>query len=245
MANVDGRVDVGDKKTVEISTTDANGDPLTVTGAEVTMTSPSGQIDTYDKTDMREQGNALFLEVLFDEPGFWFAEIQVTNAGGQETDRRVYRAITREPADLSLMTRDVWHEHLAEDVMAEGPDVLQRLIDRAERKVVDRYRRENALHDDELVLEPPFFDGRVQLDGWEADDNGDPDLGRMDDDLLAALRESISRVVEHWIRQPDDADYISSMSQGDRSVDFRERQLEVPRSAYAPLRRFDHRDPWY
>lgn len=123
---------------------------------------------------------------------------------------------------------------------AQNASRLDLMVVRAENKVIDRYRevRPNDHVDD-------FFGGSieghdVQLDGWREDDNGDPDVAEMDEDLLFALRDTISRIVEHEVQKPEEAEHVSRKVQGARQVDFRDKDL--PRSVYAPLRPFDERD---
>ncbi len=71
MADFDGlQVDVGDKKTLEVVSSDSAGNELPDVNAEVVVRSPSGDETTYTNADMRQSDAALYLDVLFDEPGF-------------------------------------------------------------------------------------------------------------------------------------------------------------------------------
>jgi hypothetical protein len=132
-----------------------------------------------------------------------------------------------------ILTSDVQSQYLTSK--AQNAEELDLLIDRAERMVINRYR-ENASRNDFRL-----GNGQdVRLDGWASTDSG-PDPGSMDEDLLDSLRAAIAAVVEHWASRPDEADHVQSMSQGARSVTFRDAKGELPRGVYAPLRPFDER----
>jgi len=75
------------------------------------------------------------------------------------------------------------------------------------------------------------------------DSNGNPDLQEMDSGLLGALRASIANIVEFWVDRPDEAEHIESVSQGDRSVSYRDGDL--PPSVYSGLRPYDRRAVWH
>jgi len=116
---------------------------------------------------------------------------------------------------------------------------LDLLIDRAETVVVNKYRDH---HNDSPVFFDSFADaaaGVVELRGWAETSDGTPDPSQMDDRLLDALRESIARIVEHWIEKEG---YVQSESVGSKSFTYRDAP-EVPSSALAPLRPFDHSEP--
>lgn len=236
MADFDGlRVDVGDKKTLEVVSTDSSGSKLNV-DAEVAVAAPSGASTTYTNADMTESDSTLYLELLFDEAGYWHVHVKVEEAGGQETDSGYIRAVTKAPVELQLLTRDVWHEHLSEDAMAEGPETLHPLIQAAEKRVIDRYR-EKSPRTDNLIVES-HYDNQVRLDGW-VETNDDPDLQQIDSGLLDALRRVVASLVDHDVTSPDQ--HVLSMSQGDRSVDYTEDAGELPSGMYAPLRPYDDR----
>jgi len=244
MADFDTTVDVGDKKTLELISSDPAGNELSDVDAEVIVSSPSGESTTYDETDMTQNGASLFLEVLFDEAGYWFFDLQVTKAGGQESDSGFVRAITRAPADLRFFTRDVWPDYLSAEAMWEDPEEIMRLAAEAERTVVDRYRetRPDGRFQIEGIDGEPLEED-VQLDGWIEDDQDNIDLDRTDDALIDALRATVGAVVEWHLERPDEAEHVESKSQGDRSVTFRSKDL--PSSVYGPLRRFDTRSSWF
>jgi len=236
-----GHVNVGDTKTLEVFAEDSSDTELPDPEVEVTVTSPSGAEQVYTNNHLTESGRRYFLDFEFTEPGYWHVHIKVTSAGATEAESGFVRAITREPADLSLLTRDVWHEHLSEEAMEEGPDVLFGLIDEAERKVLNRYR-EVAAHPGDLILDA-HYDSNIRLDGYVEDSNGNPDLQEMDSGLLGALRASIANIVEFWVDRPDEAEHIESVSQGDRSVSYRDGDL--PPSVYSGLRPYDRRAVWH
>jgi hypothetical protein len=120
-------------------------------------------------------------------------------------------------------------------------DELELMVDRAERKVLGRYRETDTRSDD-LILDEHF--GRdVQLEGYVEDDQGDPDLQEMDAGLLDALRAAIAAIVEFEVDRPDEAEHVDSMSQGDRQVSFKDKSL--PSSVFSPLRSFDRRSVWH
>jgi len=129
-----------------------------------------------------------------------------------------------------ILTPDSQTTYLTQQ--AYQSDELDLLIDRAERQVISRYKEHSRggfrLGDQ----------GEVRLDGWASDD-GDPDLEKMDDALLDALRACIAEIVEHRASRPDEAEHLESKSRGARSVSFRDASL--PSAVHAPLRPFDER----
>lgn len=231
-------VTVGDKRQLSVS---PDADDVVLSLLEAVFTAPSGTETTYAKSDFVEDSGTYTVSHKFDEAGFWHVRVVAEGGGGRDAESDYIRAVTRQPADLSLLTRDTWPTFLSEDVMTEDPEELMRLAERAERKVVDRYREVDT-HTGDLILDN-HFDADVRLDGWAEDDQGNPDLQEMDAGLLEALRESIANIVEFWVNKPNEAEHIESQSQGDRSVTFRDKDL--PSSVYAPLRRFDDRSPWF
>lgn len=233
-----GHANVGDKKSLEVFAEDSSGTDLPDPEVEVEVTSPSGTLETYTRGDLIESDRHYYLRFLLDEAGHWHVRIQVNSADGQEVESGFIRAISNTPETLLLLTREVWHEYLSDAVMSEHPEKIMRLLDKAERKVIGRYR-ETRPHTDNYIGEA-HLESNVRLDGWIEDDQSDPDLQEMDEDLLDALRESISRIVEFWVERPDP--HVKSESQGARSVSYREKDL--PADVYAPLRPFDDREPF-
>ena len=130
------------------------------------------------------------------------------------------------------------------DHIDEDAQTLSRLAERAERKVLNRYRETDA-HDNgqDLILDE-YYGREIRLDGYvEQEDSEQIDLERSDDRLIEALRETITRIVEFWARKPDEAEHVSRLDQGERRVDFRDKGL--PTSAFSPLRPFDERRVWH
>jgi len=138
-----------------------------------------------------------------------------------------------------ILTSD--HFDLLSDEARERSD-LQILVEQAEIKVIDRYRevRPDSGFDYDIDGDPLEHD--VQLDGWREDDQDRPDTDAMDDDLVRRLRLEIAKLVNHWVDIPDD--YVESVSEGDRSVSYREID-EVPDDFGSLLRRYDERDVWH
>lgn len=137
-----------------------------------------------------------------------------------------------------ILTSKHWFRYVTSSV----EDVTQQLVDRAERRVIDRYR-EARDRNTRVVPDIGALDqhGVVQLDGWAETDDGTPDPSNMDDVLLDALRETIARIVEHWIESPEG--HIDSKSQGARSVSYRKGAQHLPHRVWAPLRPYDDRTP--
>lgn len=141
-----------------------------------------------------------------------------------------------------ILTSTAQDDFLSEE--AQNTDQLELMIVRAENKTLDRYREtrpEGRFQIEGIDGEPLEED--VQLDGWVEGDDGDPNLNEIDSDLLFALRDVVARIVEFWVDQPDEAEHIERMDQGDRRVDFRDKDL--PASVFQPLRRFDQRSVWH
>lgn len=143
--------------------------------------------------------------------------------------------------DPQILTPPNYDSFLSESAM--NADRLELMVVRAENKVIDRYRETRP--DDRIE---DYFGGSieghmVQLDGWIESDDGTLDLQQADDELLFALRDAVARIVEFWVDKPDEAEHIARKDQGDRRVDFRDKDL--PSSVYAPLHRFDERDVWH
>ncbi|MCS3827437.1 hypothetical protein GGP85_002907 [Salinibacter ruber] len=232
-----GRVNVGDTKTIKVVAEDASGTKLPDPDVEVTTTSPSGSEATYTNKDMSEAERVYYLDLSFEEPGFWHVHIELSSAGSAEVQTGYVRAVATAPEQMDLLTREVWHEYLSEEAMAVGPERLQKLISAAEEKVVERYR-ETTPRTDNLILEE-YYDSDIRLHGWVEDDNDDPDLQAMDEDLLDALRRVIARLVDHEVTSPDS--HILRIDQGERRVDYKPDAGELPSGIYLPLTDFDER----
>jgi hypothetical protein len=109
--------------------------------------------------------------------------------------------------------------------------------------VVDRYRERLGHGGSPLHFDSVGAATEVQLHGWVESDDGTLDLQEVDDELLFALRDVVARIVEFWVDKPDEAEHIERMDQGERRVDFREKDLDA--SVFQPLRRFDERDVYF
>jgi hypothetical protein len=139
-----------------------------------------------------------------------------------------------------ILTSDTWDEWLPDSVLAESD--LERTVDRAEQKVLDRYREsERGAPLDSFEADPVYLKP-VQLRGWQVADDGTPDLDAMPEDLVRRLRDSISRIVTHWHEAPGGD--IKSKSVGSRSVTYADQADKLPRSVYRPLRPYDDRTPY-
>ena len=140
-----------------------------------------------------------------------------------------------------FLTDDVVGDWLPDDVVAR--DDFDRLRYRAEQTIIDRYR---VVPKRSRTRSPasPTSEGIVQLDGWQEDrTTGTPEPDEMRDELVTAIRDAASRLVEHRVNAPDRG--ISSERRGARSVHYRTSSSGVPPRVYAPLRRFDLRVPWH
>lgn len=118
---------------------------------------------------------------------------------------------------------------------------LELLIQKAERKVLNRYR-EVAGRSDDLILED-HYDSGIRLDGYVEADDETIDLQESDAALVDSLRAAVANIVEFWVDKPDEAEHVSRRVQGDRTVEFRDAAL--PSSVFAPLRSWDRRRAWY
>jgi hypothetical protein len=137
-----------------------------------------------------------------------------------------------------ILVSDAQPDYLTSE--AQNADELELMIDRAERKVLNRYREVGPARD--LILDV-HYDSDIQLDGYVEDDQGNPDLQEMDAGLLDALRAAIAAIVEFEVDRPDEAEHVDSMSQGDRQVSFKDKSL--PSSVFSPLRSFGRRSVWH
>lgn len=143
---------------------------------------------------------------------------------------------------IQILTTEHWSDFLSDEAI--GADRIELLVKRAEKKVLDRYRETEP--DGRFTMEGVDGDPleqSVQLDGWIEDDSGDPDVQAIGEELLFALRDAIARIVEFWVDKPDEAEHVARMDQGDRRVDFRDKDL--PSSVFSGLRRFDETGAWH
>lgn len=144
--------------------------------------------------------------------------------------------------DPQILTPPHYDKFLSEEAMDASR--LELMVVRAENKVMDRYRetRPDGRFQIEGVDGGPLEED-VQLDGWVESDDGTLDLQEVDNDLLFALRDTVARMVEFWVDKPDEAEHVARKDQGDRRVDFRDKDLDA--SVFQPLRRFDERDVYF
>lgn len=146
-----------------------------------------------------------------------------------------------------LLTHSHLGKYLRDDVVqtfSEGR--LSVLIDRAEMRVVSRYREEAALADSSMYFDDPLgaetSPGIVQLRGWAETDDGTPDVDAMPDELVKRLRMVVAAVVE-WRYDQEDTERIESESVGGRSVSYRDTPT-VPSRLFTPLDKYDERHPF-
>jgi len=139
-----------------------------------------------------------------------------------------------------ILTSDTWDKWLSDDVQAEAN--LPRVADRAERKVLDRYRQDEKTIDTSAFQEHLPALEPVQLKGYEAKDDGTPDIDAMPADLVTRLRDSVARIVTHWTKSPSGD--VKSKSVGSKSVTYDRDPGALPHSVFTPLRPYDDRTPY-
>lgn len=139
-----------------------------------------------------------------------------------------------------ILTSDVQGKWLDESVASA--DNLTRTIERAERKLVDKYRGGKV--PDTVIKDGigTFSSTQVQLKGWAEDSDGNPDTASMPDDLVTRLRDCVARIVTHWEESVDSN--VESVSQGSKSVSYSKDAGTLPRSVWAPLRPYDQTTPF-
>jgi hypothetical protein len=135
-----------------------------------------------------------------------------------------------------ILTNSVLGDWLSDDIQAR--DDFDRLVGRAERRLIDRYREHRAGTPGGPVWGP---DQTVMLDGWAEDASGAPDTGAMPDDLVTRLRDVISRIVEHAAESPG---AVKRRLVGSKSVTYKAGADALPRTTWAPLRPYDERTPY-
>ena len=118
-------------------------------------------------------------------------------------------------------------------------------IERAEMRVVGRYREKSALRDSPLFFDEPIgaetSPGIVQLRGWAETDSGKPDIEAMPDGLVKRLRVVVAQVVE-WSIKREDTEEVASESVGSKSVSFKDLD-DMPTRLFQPLDKYDTRAP--
>jgi len=124
-------------------------------------------------------------------------------------------------------------------------DDLPRRVERAEARVVGRYREKSALREGPLYFTEPLGSetspGVVQLRGWAEADDGTPDTNTMPDGLVRRLRLVIADVVEHELTY-DETEALDSESVGSKSVSFKDLD-DMPTRLFQPLDKYDTRAP--
>jgi len=139
-----------------------------------------------------------------------------------------------------ILTSDTWDEWLPDSVLSEAD--LPRVVNRAERKLLDRFRQDEKTIDTSAFQEHPPALEPVQLKGYEATGDGTPDTTAMPDKLVTRLRDTIARIVTHWETAADEG--IDSVSQGSKSVSYSKGAGSLPMSVWEPLRPYDDRTPY-
>jgi hypothetical protein len=138
----------------------------------------------------------------------------------------------------NILTSDVQDKWLDDDVQSEPS--LERTIERAERKLIDRFRERErgSAH----ALGETTQEVAVQLVDWEEEADGTPDIDAMPADLVTRLRDSVARIVTHWTQSPSGD--VRSKSVGSKSVTYDQDPDALPHSVFAPLRPYDDRTPY-
>lgn len=137
-----------------------------------------------------------------------------------------------------ILTSDTHDDWLRGDIQSETG--LTRTIDRAEQKVIDRYRERTR--SSAGALRSATQEEAVQLVGWEEAEDGTPDIGAMPEDLVERLRDCIARIVTHWAESPSGD--VQRKMVGSRSVTYNKDAGSLPHSVCAPLRPYDDRTPY-
>lgn len=140
-----------------------------------------------------------------------------------------------------ILTSTDYDDFLSDEVQNRSD--LDLLVDRAEIRVVDRYRNTRPLTENTLRFDA--FDGDpgvVMLYGWAEDSNGNPDTTEMPTELVKRLRLVIATIVER-MHEHEERDGVDSLSQGDRSISYGDFP-EVPTSVFQPLDKYDEREPF-
>jgi len=140
----------------------------------------------------------------------------------------------------NIITPDVLAEWLPEEIRSRSD--LDRLLWRAERRVIGRYQVNDGAASTDVFDAFGDIDRDVELVGYAETEDGAPKPEAMDDRLLTALRDAVSRVAEHWHDSPDG--HVDSVSQGERSVTYRKGAEDLPRTVFEPLRPYDDRTPY-
>ena len=99
------------------------------------------------------------------------------------------------PPMADILTSTDYDDFLSDEVQNRSD--LDLLVDRAEIRVVDRYRNTRPLTENTLRFDA--FDGDpgvVMLYGWAEDSNGNPDTTEMPTELVKRLRLVIATIVE-------------------------------------------------
>ena len=143
----------------------------------------------------------------------------------------------------SILTGGSVPELLSEEAL-DRADIKAR-IERAEMRVVGRYREKSALRNSPLVFDEPIgaetSPGIVQLRGWAETDSGEPDIEAMPDGLVKRLRVVIAQVVG-WGVKREETEQVDSESIGSKSTSYKDLQ-DLPTRLFQPLDKYDTRAP--
>jgi len=144
----------------------------------------------------------------------------------------------------SILTGGSVTELLSEEAL-DRADIKAR-IERAEMRVVGRYREKSALRDSPLFFDEPIgaetSPGIVQLRGWAETDSGEPDIEAMPDGLVRRLRVVIAQVVQ-WGVKREETEQVDSESIGSKSTSYKDLQ-DLPTRLFQPLDKYDTRAPF-
>lgn len=134
-------------------------------------------------------------------------------------------------------------ELLSEEALGRAD--IQRRVERAEMRVVGRYREKAALRESPLYFTEPLGSetspGIVQLRGWAETDSGKPDTDAMPNGLVRRLRVVIAEVIQ-WEVDRDETAHLDSESVGSKSVSYADTE-DVPSRLFQPLDKYDTRAP--
>ena len=128
---------------------------------------------------------------------------------------------------------------------ALGRADIQPRIDRAEMRVIGRYREKEARPDRDFGFRNGLVTrdepGIVELWGWAETDDGTPAPDEMPDDLVHRLRMVISEVVL-WEIERDETEGLESESVGSKNVSYADTK-DLPSRLFQPLDKYDTREP--
>jgi len=133
-------------------------------------------------------------------------------------------------------------EELLSEEALDRADIEAR-IERAEVRVIGRYREKEARSDRDSFrsgLAPRGAPGTVRLHQWSESD-GTPDIEEMPDDLVRRLQLVIAKVVM-WRLEQEQTEHFESESVGSKSVSYADTE-DLPTRLFQPLDKYDARHP--